>query len=199
MARQGALLELSRCPHCNIDQPNLQSGTYLSTTNFRGNYERNWQFYVCSRCGGVISAWSAKGSPEIQQMYPAPMQVDEAIPSRAKEYLEQAITSISAPAGSVMLTSSAVDSMLKAKGLAEGSLYSRINSAVTSHLITSEMATWAHEIRLDANDQRHADDAASLPSEDDAKRVIDFAQALGMFLFVLPARVLRGIQGAHEK
>lgn len=197
MAKQGALLELSRCPHCNIDRPNLKAGTHLSTTNFRGTYERQWQFYVCSRCGGVISAWSARGNSEIQKMYPEPVLVDEAIPSRAKEYLEQAITSLSAPAGSVMLTASAVDSMLKAKGLTEGSLYSRINSAVTSHLITSEMATWAHEVRLDANDQRHADETAALPSEEDAKRVIDFAQALGMFLFVLPARVQRGIQDAH--
>jgi hypothetical protein len=94
-----------------------------------------------------------------------------------------------------MLTASAVDAMLKAKGLNNGSLYSRIDQAKDDHLITAEMATWAHEVRLDANDQRHADENAPLPNEADATRVITFAQALAEFLFVLPAKVARGRQG----
>ena len=56
------------------------------------------------------------------------------------------------------------------------------------------MAHWAHEVRLDANDQRHADQAADLPTTEDAKRVIDFASAFAEFLFVLPSRVQRGIR-----
>ena len=55
------------------------------------------------------------------------------------------------------------------------------------------MANWAHEVRLDANDQRHADDAAELPNENDAKKVIDFAIAIAEYLFVLPAKVERGL------
>jgi hypothetical protein len=83
--------------------------------------------------------------------------------------------------------------MLKIKGLRDGSLYARIHKAATDHLITEEMAKWAHQIRLDANDQRHADEEAPPPSEDDAKRSIDFASALAEFLFVLPSRVTRGL------
>jgi hypothetical protein len=60
------------------------------------------------------------------------------------------------------------------------------------------MAQWAHDIRLDANDQRHADENALLPTIDDAKRVIEFAIALAQFIFVLPARVQRGIQSAKQ-
>jgi hypothetical protein len=91
-----------------------------------------------------------------------------------------------------MAAASAVDAMLKEKGLTEGSLYSRIDAAAEAHLITNEMKAWAHEVRLDANDQRHADLQAPLPDADDARRVIDFADALAMFLFVLPNRVNRG-------
>jgi hypothetical protein len=91
-----------------------------------------------------------------------------------------------------MLAASAVDAMLKAKGLTEGTLYQRIEQAARDHLITDEMKAWAHDVRLDANDQRHSDEDASLPNEQDANRVIDFAEALGTFLFVLPARVQRG-------
>jgi hypothetical protein len=60
------------------------------------------------------------------------------------------------------------------------------------------MASWAHEVRLDANDQRHADDNAALPSEADAKRAVDFATALAQFMFVLPAKVQRGIADAKK-
>jgi hypothetical protein len=91
-----------------------------------------------------------------------------------------------------MLTASAVDAMLKEKGYKEGSLNNRIDAAAKNHLITEEMAAWAHEIRLDANEQRHADEGATLPSGADAVKVIEFANALAQFLYVLPARVERG-------
>jgi hypothetical protein len=55
-----------------------------------------------------------------------------------------------------MLAASAVDAMLKHKNYTVGSLKDRIDKAAKDHLITSEMAAWAHEIRLDANDERHA-------------------------------------------
>jgi hypothetical protein len=153
--------------------------------------------YMCNRCGGVVTAWSYKGSSSIQEMYPEPIAVEEAIPKRAKEYLEQAISSISAPAGAVMLAASSVDAMLKDKGLTEGNLYGRINQAVKENLITEGMSHWAHEVRLEANDQRHADNESTLPTSDDARKLIDFVQALGTFLYVLPAKVERGIANAQ--
>jgi hypothetical protein len=97
-----------------------------------------------------------------------------------------------------MLAASSVDAMLKAKGYKEGSLYSRIDKAAKDHVITPEMAAWAHEVRLDANDQRHADEGAALPTGDDARRVVEFTSALGQFLFVLPSRVQRGLEAAKS-
>jgi hypothetical protein len=129
---------------------------------------------------------------DIAELWPAPQSVAEELPPRAKEYLSQAISSVHAPVGSIVAAASAVDAMLKNKGYREGSLYSRIDKAAADHLITAEMAAWAHEIRLEANDQRHADESAELPTAEDAVRVIEFARALGQFVFVLPARVERG-------
>ena len=43
-----------------------------------------------------------------------------------------------------------VRGMLKEKGLTEGSLHSRIDTAAAQHLITADMAAWAHDVRLDA-------------------------------------------------
>ena len=131
-------------------------------------------------------------------MFPLPDHIDSSIPSRAREYLKQASETIHAPAGSIMLAASSVDSMLKDKGYTSGNLYSRINSAKEDHLITEGMAEWAHEVRLDANDQRHADQSADLPNEEDARRVIEFAKSLAEFLFVLPSRVQRGLSSAKQ-
>ena len=98
-----------------------------------------------------------------------------------------------------MLSASAVDSMLKNKEYKKGSLYERIDKAAEDNLITNEMAECAHDIRLDANDQRHADENAMNAKVEDAERSVDFALALAEFLFVLPARVKRGKNKASNK
>lgn len=97
-----------------------------------------------------------------------------------------------------MLAASSIDAMLKHKNYKEGSLYSRIDKASSDNLITPDMAKWAHQVRLDANDQRHSDDDAPLPTADDAKKCIEFTLALGEFLFVLPAKVTKGLEDTTE-
>ena len=194
----GTQLNLPRCPHCSVDQPSLHQAARFETQDYRGGSAKTWACYKCARCGGVTTACAVKGKNTVQYMFPSGLEVDEALPERAKEYLEQAINSMNAPAGAVMLAASAVDAMLKAKGLTDGSLYKRIKSAAENHLITEEMAEWAHDVRLDANDQRHSDMGSPLPSPEDARRVIDFVQALGLFLFVMPSRVQKGIQDATQ-
>ena len=192
--KQTPQLPLERCPHCNIARPliNRHWGPII-TNNHSGHFPRAWATHLCGSCGGVILACSLQNQDSpIAQLWPAPAEVAETVPTRAREFLTQAISSLSAPAGAVMLTASAVDAMLKDKGYKEGSLNSRIDSAAKDHLITAEMAAWAHEIRLEANDQRHADESAALPSATDAQKVIEFATALAQFMYVLPARVERG-------
>ncbi|MBP7081081.1 MAG: DUF4145 domain-containing protein [Rhodocyclaceae bacterium] len=157
------------------------------------NRPRVWSIYVCGGCGGVVTACAPKHNMEVAEHFPLSLHVDEDIPERPRAFLQQANESLHAPAGAVMLAASAVDSMLKLKGFTDGNLYTRIEKAASDHVITKDMATWAHDVRLDANDQRHADEAAELPSEGDAKRAIDFATALAEIMFVLPNRVQRGL------
>jgi hypothetical protein len=194
MATLSENLELSRCPHCSIDKPNLKKVFHIETNNHQGISKRLWGIYVCSRCGGIVSAWSSGWQGMVVGVYPSTEKVDAIIPAPAHDYLQQALNSIHAPAGAVMLAASAVDAMFKSKGYKEGSLYKRIDEAAKNHLITADMAQWAHEVRLDANDQRHADEQFALPSEEIAKRAVDFALVLGEILFVLPSRVQRGLE-----
>ncbi len=95
-----------------------------------------------------------------------------------------------------MLAASAVDAMMRAIGYVDGSLYSRINKAVDDHLITPDMGVWAHKVRLDANDPRHADAERPHITADDARRSVDFASSLGHILFVLPDQVTAGVKEA---
>ena len=197
-----ALLEphliIPRCPHCNVNQPNLSEQYRCETSDHSGFIRRRWRIYVCASCGGLVTAWAMDFGQEAMQIFPEAGSLDEHIPERPREYLRQSIESQHSPAGSVMLAASSVDSMLKIKGYRDGSLYKRIDQAAADGLITGEMARWAHEVRLDANDQRHADEGAALPNAEDAVRCIDFVQALAQLIFVLPARVQRGIADAEN-
>lgn len=188
-------LKLDRCPHCSVANPNLRRQHHLETQDHAGKTRRQWSIYVCSTCGCVVSAWSIQHNQEVIEHFPHAIEVDDDIPERPRAFLKQAQESLHAPAGAVMLAASAVDAMLKQRGYTQGSLYSRIEKAAADNVLTSEMAPWAHAVRLDANDQRHADEVAALPTSDDAKRVLEFALALGEYLFVLPNRIARGIKG----
>jgi hypothetical protein len=187
-------LKISRCPHCSVDNPNLSAkfGQFHTRAD-NGANTRFWQVYECARCGGIVIAYSNSQNGRVEKFYPESSKVDDTLPAKVKAYLQQAIDSTFAPAGSLMLCASAVDSMLKEKGYIDGSLYTRINKAATDHLITQDMADWAHHVRLDANDQRHADHSAELPTVGDAKKAIEFTKTLAEILFVLPTRVSRGI------
>ncbi|ERV12373.1 hypothetical protein Q072_03775 [Pseudomonas aeruginosa BL18] len=201
--RQDANLRLDRCPHCQIAKPNLAGRTVFDTHDANGRNHRNWKVYICASCGGVVTTVAHFDNRDqilfdIAAYWPSTKTVEDTIPERARTFLTQAIASVHAPAGAVMLTASSVDAMLKEKGLKDGSLYKRIDQAATEHLITTEMAQWAHQVRLGANEQRHADEDAVLPNEADADRAIEFALALAQFLFVLPARVSAGLKRAGD-
>jgi hypothetical protein len=198
----GPTLPLDRCPHCGIAKPLLRSlWSHRQEAPQFDPRNRSWAVYECSACHMLVLAFCqavlSEGKPVA--CYPAPRTVAEEIPERPREFLRQASESINQAVGSVMLSASAIDAMLKLKGYKDGSLYVRIDKAAEDHLITKDMAKWAHQVRLDANDQRHADEHAPLPTIEDSQRSLTFALALAEFLFVLPARVTRGIEETKEK
>jgi hypothetical protein len=185
-------LEIARCPHCSIAHPNMRGDGPFKARPDNVPESRIWATFVGQSCGGVVLAEIETQGRMISRLWPDVESVSTTVPDRARQFLEQAIACLHSPAGAVMLVASSIDAMLKAKKLSTGSLYDRIEKAVVDHLITEETGAWAHDIRLDANDQRHADDLVPLPNATDAKKVIAFAQALAQFLFVLPAMVERG-------
>ena len=107
-------LALERCPHCAIAHPQLARVT--ERENNRRGIHRRWGVYECLACGGLVTAAARAGDPlhAITECYPgAPDEPSDTIPARAREYLRQARDLLGQPTGSVTLSASAVDAMLK--------------------------------------------------------------------------------------
>ncbi|WP_225248311.1 DUF4145 domain-containing protein [Mesorhizobium sp. J8] len=131
-------------------------------------------------------------------IFPAAKIAHEDIPDPARKFLQQAYETLHAPDAAAVMAGSAVDAMLKAHKLVDGSLYSRIDDALKQNLLTDGMAKWAHSVRLGSNRPRHADEKRPHVSADEARQSVEFAEALGNFLFVLTAKIDRGIKAAEE-
>ncbi|TPW04554.1 MAG: Uncharacterized protein FD125_1079 [bacterium] len=200
---QGSLNEVTRCPHCSVAAPVLrlvwQSENKIQRQD--GGPQSRWAAYACTRCGHVVLA---KGNPaepvanpQIIEIIPEARTAHEDVPQPARRFLQQAFETLHAPDAAAVMAGSAVDAMLKEKGLRDGSLYTRIDQALAGNILTESMANWAHEVRLGSNRPRHADEQRPHVSEAEARQSVEFAEALGQFLFVLTARIERGIEAAQ--
>ena len=197
------LNSLSRCPHCSVAAP-LLAQVYLSEGCLPRSDHRTpghqWAAYACLKCGSLVVA---KSYAEMTlndyapcAVFPEPKQAHEDIPEIARTFLQQSYDTLHAPDAAAVMAGSAVDAMLKDLGYNEGSLYSRIDKAFEDHLLTKGMAEWAHSVRLGSNRPRHSDVNEPHVSASEARRSVDFAEALGDFLFVLSAQIKRGIETA---
>ncbi len=202
-------LSLSRCPHCFVANPNISRRHVVSAKPGKaelaaavGQNMLQWHIYICETCAGLVAGATIAEERFIQTPLSQPLvwlvpitdSISDDVPQKAARYLIQARDTLSSPAASVVMSASAVDAMLKERGYREGSLYTRINAAEKAGVLTAHMAEWAHDVRLDANDERHADADASGATEEDASRCLEFATTLADLLFVLPARVKRGLK-----
>lgn len=207
------ITDLERCPQCGAYKPTLNF--VHADIDYRAGHIRGpgWAIYRCSGCYDIVSFfctlsrpahgsnWSAHFTQHnifSNKMLPASQDSIAAdLPERAANYLQQAVNSLNVPDGAVMLSGSAVDAMLKEKGYKDGSVYQRIEKAVADHLLTADMGKWAHAVRLQANQPRHADLDDPHATKEQARQAVEFAKALGDFLFVLPARIASGTQAAE--
>ncbi|WP_240233602.1 DUF4145 domain-containing protein [Devosia lacusdianchii] len=129
----------------------------------------------------------------VLELFPHAKSAHDDLPLRVRTYLQQAYDTLHSPDAAAVMAGSAVDAMLKERGLEDGSLYKRIDQALKANILTQGMADWAHEVRLGSNRPRHSDAENPHVSPAEAQQAVDFAEALGNFMFVLTARIERGI------
>jgi hypothetical protein len=96
--------------------------------------------------------------------------------------LQQAFETLHAPDAAAVMAGSAVDAMLKHFDLTEGSVYKRIDQAVTQQILTLPMAEWAHMVRLESNRPRHADTENPHVSPQQAAQSVDHRIAMSIAL-----------------
>lgn len=195
------LLGLKRCPHCGIASPNFTKvwASNGATPRTDGGPRIHWASYVCGSCGSVITCSAeVQGTNQVffLGLFPDAKSAHEDIPEPARTFLQQAYETLHAPDAAAVMAGSAVDAMLKAHGFEAGGLYNRIDEALEKNLLTKGMADWAHSVRLGSNRPRHADKEKPHVAPDEAKQSVEFAEALGNFLFVLTARIDRGLKAA---
>jgi hypothetical protein len=184
-------LEMDRCPYCNVAKPNLGLKGHFPGNNLRSQI-RIWALYECSSCYSMVMAWGSEFGLPIIGVLPEHSEVSSVIPELPRTYLQQAKDTIASPAACVLVANSAVNAMLKDRGIDEKKLYAGIDLALEKGLITADMASWAHEVRLDSNDPRHVDEDNPLPTVDDASRIVELVEAFAHYLYVLPTMVSRG-------
>jgi len=191
---------LKRCPHCAVSTPVLYRVWSSEDPLPRGDGQPSsvWSAFACTSCGSIVSAKAHPGGTGIRDIFPKPKAAHEDVPDVARTFLQQAFDTLHAPDAAAVMAGSAVDAMLKKVGYSEGSLYSRIETALKDGVLTQDMSEWAHEVRLGSNRPRHSDSENPHVSSEQAKQSVEFAEALGTFLFVLKARIDRGILGARE-
>lgn len=192
---------VARCPHCNLAAPTL-SRVWASagmTERIDGKSANYWAAYQCRSCGQVAAAEGLmlSNSFQVSHIYPAAREAHQDIPDVARTFLQQAMDTLHSPDASAVMSGSAVDAMLKELNYKDGSLYARIDQALADNLLTKGMADWAHSVRLGSNRPRHSDSEKPHVTGDEARQSLDFAEALGNFLFVLTKRIERGIEAAR--
>jgi hypothetical protein len=207
----GDLVGVYSCPHCSVANPQLKELWASKEPLYRGDVPvigRLWATYQCTSCSDVVlvkCAWSSRTAAnkpwddkkyDVDTIYPSAKIAHEDVPEPARTFLQQALDTLHAPDAAAVMAGAAVDAMLKKKGLTEGSLYSRIDKALKDNLLTQGMADWAHSVRLGSNRPRHADEHEPHVVPEQAKQSVEFAEALGNFLFVLTARIERGLKEA---
>lgn len=201
----GHVLFFDRCPHCGIASPSIhRHGEVFDTQQMKTGGRTTWGVYSCRSCGGVITARGARSDEPgllnlIAETFPPEKTVAAELPDAARHYLMQAFETLSAPDAAVLMAASAVDAMLKEKNLDEGSLNQRIDKAAELRILTPEMAQWAHSVRWESNRPRHADKSNPHLTVAEARQAVEFAEALGEVLFVLPARVSRGLVASQQR
>ena len=207
------LIGIERCPQCGVASPTLTYQSFFTDPYDQASIRPAWFIYRCESCGDLVAAKGEASITSLQsstvnylvnyttyaeRIIPEPITIDSNLPERPRTYLSQALSTIHAPDGAVMLAGSAIDAMLKIKGLKDGSVYARIEKAVEDGILTKDMSKWAHAVRLESNKPRHADLDEPHATKEQALLVLEFAKALGDFLFVLPARVAAGVKAAQE-
>lgn len=193
------------CPHCKTTKSGMRSDVVIWVgTNYRIPL-------ICPHCTEVVivganattqfekTSWSATTVFNLDNpnshisrtwlQYPkvAAKEVPDGVPEKIGSTYEEALDNFRRKKfeTSILLCGKALD--LATKGMdSSWKLEKRLKSLATDGKITSAMADWAEEIRIDRNSAIHEDEDFS---ENDAKDILTFTEAFLNYIYTLPALI----------
>lgn len=186
---------INNCPHCQINNPNLGEVYHNTFQDSENKQRKTWYIFCCNNCYGLVTVETAiNNSKNVIKYFPENDVISEDIPNPAKKYLEEAVKTVHSPSASILVGSRSLNEMLLAIGYEDKNLYNKLQQASEDRKITSEMESWAHEVRLNANEERHPKKYSTEATQEDAKNTIELLKAFAQYLFVLPAMIQKEIK-----
>jgi Domain of unknown function (DUF4145) len=185
------------CPHCRVaahfspkwsepqyDDPYVQVESYTAFARLCDNCKMP----VC----GVYPEGADEGDETVWPIVVARVDypdVPDAIAGAARE-AQQALAA-SAARASVLMARATLEATAKDRGIATGTLGSKIEKLSAQGLISQDMKEVADEIRLAGNEAAHGDILYEPISIADAKEIVELMDAKLMRIYQEPAKVAR--------
>jgi hypothetical protein len=192
------------CPSCNIliSAPIIASGfgSYRSDAmspldELDAEYHGEHYFIaLCPRCSGPFlgraSIWGVPGEFETvtdeKILFPCPTRERiEGLPDPVARAYEGAVKSYGATLyePSALMCRRCLEAVCKHFSAQGRDLNKRLDALAVSGTIDSRLKDWAHGVRLLGNEAAHDVDASV--SKEDARDVLDFTEAMLLFVFTL--------------
>jgi hypothetical protein len=152
---------------------------------------------LCGRCSSpFLLKESRYGVPgefetitESQLLFPSESRLPlEGVPEPVRRAYEQASRSFGASLYEpcALMCRRCLEGVCKVQGASGSNLNAKLESLEKSGAIDARMVRWAHGIRLLGNDAAH--DLDTVISQEDARDVLDFTEALLIYIFALNHR-----------
>jgi hypothetical protein len=114
----------------------------------------------------------------------------ESLPPNVDAFFRQGVSNEKAgnwdAAGAMFRKALDVTTKLVDPELSRKNLFERINALTASGRLTSDVAAWAHEVRIDGNNSVHDDEPESA---EDVAAIHQFCRAVLLYMFTLPSLV----------
>jgi len=187
----------TECPHCRTFA--------LFTSAVNGMWAHNptdpathFSLYDCNHCRGIILVVCGDES-ELWDIYPASRTVPDHLPPALEQEFREAVSNLNRGAWkSALAMARATLQLAVRERSAEGNnLAEEIEDLAAKHILTTDMAEWAREVRLGGNLALHPKAGQSV-SPEEATEIIDFADALLTYLYTIPAQVAARRQQTKE-
>jgi len=180
------------CPHCKafanfVQAARVEAAPSISDASFPRAF---YHLMQCQRCAGIIFV-VLDSENRILDQYPAmrteaPLECPQDVRDNYKEALGALNKGLWKAA--VMMARSSLQAAMRGQGASGKNLQEEIDDLARRHVITPYLQEWAHEVRLGGNLVAHPEPGKRLGRED-AEEIIDFADSLLHYMYVMPKRV----------